>query len=114
MENSVNRYPPREFFDKYKEYLAPTGSLLEPNEVISRHKSVNNLQTTIKKAFKITVRRLEKMRNTCCNCFEEIGKRILGLRVESREMRLFGFETCFLRENLTAVIYFSETFFLSM
>ncbi|XP_071521219.1 LOW QUALITY PROTEIN: putative protein MSS51 homolog, mitochondrial [Panulirus ornatus] len=68
MAFELSEYPPKTFSDKYQKYLAPHGVLLSPQQVLKNKKLGNNVEETLRKAFKITVKKLRKMRSACANC----------------------------------------------
>ncbi|XP_027215013.2 putative protein MSS51 homolog, mitochondrial [Penaeus vannamei] len=77
MTFELKEYPPRSFSEKYQKYLAPHGILQPPQLVLKNKKLGNNAEDTLKKAFKITVKKLAKMRSTCANCNSEVKGTLL-------------------------------------
>ncbi|XP_064088163.1 putative protein MSS51 homolog, mitochondrial [Macrobrachium nipponense] len=73
MAFELTEYPPRSFCDKYQKVLAPHGVLLTPRQVLKNKKLGNNVEETLKKAFKITFKKLKKMRSACANCNADEG-----------------------------------------
>ncbi|KAK7076531.1 hypothetical protein SK128_000861 [Halocaridina rubra] len=75
MAFEVKEYPPRLFCEKYQKILAPHGVLVSPKQVLKNKKLGNNVEETLKKAFKITIKKLKKMRSSCANtnCNTEEG-----------------------------------------
>ncbi|CAL4074306.1 unnamed protein product, partial [Meganyctiphanes norvegica] len=66
-------YPPRSFSDKYSKFLAPKGNLLTPAQVFKNKKLGPDGEEVMKKAFKITVKKLRKMRAHCASCGNDEG-----------------------------------------
>nr|XP_045595899.1 putative protein MSS51 homolog, mitochondrial [Procambarus clarkii] len=75
MAFDLTEYPPKTFSDKYQKYLAPHGLLLEPSQVLKNKKLGNSAEDTLRKAFKITVKKLKKMKSACANCNKTEGVR---------------------------------------
>ncbi|XP_068217696.1 LOW QUALITY PROTEIN: putative protein MSS51 homolog, mitochondrial [Palaemon carinicauda] len=73
MAFELTEYPPRSFCEKYQRILAPHGLLLSPKQVLKNKKLGNNVEEMLRKAFKITVKKLKKMRSACANCNEDQG-----------------------------------------
>lgn len=73
MAFELSEYPPKTFSDKYQKYLAPHGVLLSPQQVLKNKKLGSNVEETLRKAFKITVKKLRKMRSACANCNKTEG-----------------------------------------
>ncbi|KAK4312113.1 hypothetical protein Pmani_016406 [Petrolisthes manimaculis] len=68
MAFEVNEYPPRSFSEKYQKYLAPHGVLISPQKALKNKKLGNQAEDTLRKAFKITIKKLKKMKTSCANC----------------------------------------------
>lgn len=68
MAFELTEYPPRTFCEKYQMVLAPDGELLSPKEALKNMEIGNNVEEILKKAFKVTVKKLKKMRSACANC----------------------------------------------
>lgn len=65
---TVNDYPPAAFCSKYEKFLAPHGLLLPPKQVLRNKKLGEGAEKNLRKAFKITVTKLKKMRDSCAAC----------------------------------------------
>ncbi|KAK8733550.1 hypothetical protein OTU49_006353 [Cherax quadricarinatus] len=73
MAFELTEYPPKSFSDKYQKYLAPHGVLLAPTQVLKNKKLGTSAEDTLRKAFKITLKKLRKMRAACANCNKTEG-----------------------------------------
>ncbi|KAG0721492.1 putative protein MSS51, mitochondrial [Chionoecetes opilio] len=74
MAFEVGEYPPMNFREKYKCYLAPQGYLLPPHVVFGKNKNLGSTaEVAIRKAFKITMKKLKKMRSSCAACGKKEG-----------------------------------------
>lgn len=73
MAFELTEYPPKTFSDKYQKYLAPHGVLLSPQQVFRNKKLGASVEDTLRKAFKITLKKLKKMRSACANCNKTEG-----------------------------------------
>ena len=73
MAFELREYPPRAFADKYQPLVAPQGQLLHPKEVLA-NKKIHDAENTFRKAFKVTRKKLAKLRSGCAgNCGNEGG-----------------------------------------
>ncbi|CAL4088368.1 unnamed protein product, partial [Meganyctiphanes norvegica] len=70
----LDEYAPRKFSDKYEKYLAPSGQLWTPEKVFTNKRLGPDGEENLKKAFKITIKKLKKMRQLCANCGQKEGK----------------------------------------
>jgi len=70
----LDEYAPRKFSDKYEKYLAPSGQLWTPEKVFTNKRLGPDGEENLKKAFKITIKKLKKMRQLCANCGNKEGK----------------------------------------
>ncbi|KAK8391842.1 hypothetical protein O3P69_017451 [Scylla paramamosain] len=71
MAFDLTEYPPRTFRDKYTHYLAPKGTLVTPQQVFGNKKLGPAAEEGIRKAFKITIKKLKKLRSACAACEKE-------------------------------------------
>ena len=71
MAFELTEYPPRTFCEKYEKFIAPHGELLLPSEVFQNKKLGKNAEDIIRKAFKITIKKLFKMKGACATCNEQ-------------------------------------------
>lgn len=74
MAFEVKEYPPRSFSEKYQKYLAPHGVLIPPKQVLKNKKLGKEADEALRKAFKITVKKLKKMKTACANCNKDEGE----------------------------------------
>ncbi|XP_018015687.1 putative protein MSS51 homolog, mitochondrial isoform X2 [Hyalella azteca] len=65
---SCKSYPPAAFRSKYEKFLAPHGLLLPPKQVFKNKKLGPAAEDNLKKAFMITVNKLNKRRDVCPEC----------------------------------------------
>lgn len=73
MAFELTEYPPRSFCEKYRKFLAPKGSLLPPQQALKNKNLGPAAAETLKKAFKITIKKLRKMRSACAACDKKEG-----------------------------------------
>lgn len=73
MAFELKEYPPGNFREKYKEYLAPKGTLITPQKAFANKKLGSSAEELIRKAFKITFKKLRKMRSACAACGKKEG-----------------------------------------
>lgn len=71
------QYPPNAFCNKYGKFLAPHGQLLAPVQVLANKKLGQDADCTLRKAFKITLKKIAKQRNSCAQCDVLSGKYIV-------------------------------------
>ena len=82
MAFEVSEYAPRTFCEKYEKFFAPHGELLSVAEIINSKKLGKNAEDVIRKAFKITMRKLIKMRGFCAACNEaDLKGKLTGVLV---------------------------------
>lgn len=74
MAFELTEYPPRSFCEKYRKFLAPKGSLLPPQQALKNKNFGPAAAETLKKAFKITIKKLRKMRSACAACDKKEGE----------------------------------------
>ena len=82
-------YPPTLFCGKYEKFLAPHGVLLPPKQALKNKKLGEGADAALKKAFKITLSKLKKMRNSCAECGRTPGMRNIKFQsIQVRSIRL--------------------------
>ncbi|KAK8733549.1 hypothetical protein OTU49_006353 [Cherax quadricarinatus] len=90
MAFELTEYPPKSFSDKYQKYLAPHGVLLAPTQVLKNKKLGTSAEDTLRKAFKITLKKLRKMRAACANCNKTEGEASLQASLERIVTNVFS------------------------
>ena len=71
----LSRYPPTEFSQKYSAVLAPKGKLVSPSDVFGEAGVFGeDVEEKTKQAFKVTMKKLEKMNAKSEKCKEGLAR----------------------------------------
>ena len=72
---SVGKYPPTEFSAKYAAVLAPKGKLVSPSDIFGESGVFGeDVEEKTKQAFKVTMKKLDKINTKSELCKEEIAR----------------------------------------
>ena len=72
---SVGKYPPTEFSSKYAAVLAPKGKLVSPSDIFGESGVFGeDVEEKTKQAFKVTMKKLDKINTKSEVCKEEIAR----------------------------------------
>ena len=72
---NVGKYPPTEFSSKYAAVLAPKGKLVSPSDIFGESGVFGeDVEEKTKQAFKVTMKKLDKINTKSDVCKEEIAR----------------------------------------
>ena len=73
--SEAGKYPPTEFSQKYAAVLAPKGKLVSPKDVFGEAGVFDaDVEEKTKQAFKVTIKKLEKLNAACPEKKEELER----------------------------------------